>query len=1278
MVAGRFRIVAPIAQGTWSTIYHAYQTDLDRHVALKILKTSSRGDHTIVERFRREALFISQLNHANTIKVLDYGETSSGLLYIAMEYLEGRTLGQLIMDEERLPPERAYRLLVQICQSLSEVHSLGMLHRDLKPDNIFLCTRSSLSQNTYSTDFIKVLDFGIAKATRHIDGVDGAMEHLTSRGLLIGTPLYMAPEQVMEQELTPATDIYSLGHILYEMLTGLAPFDDGTEEPLQIIMRHIEDDIPPLPPELENHPLAAVIKRTSAKNPLERFPDAEALLSFLLVLPLAELNEDERLDLVTQPTIKALPDSSPPPRSSGLDTVHEEFKAFALENPERSDVYTQLLDHLERVHDEGRGRLVVLRGEAGIGKTVITTSLSQALIHRDPKALFVYHPYLDPGWSLRQGDVWAMAGTLLGAEAFAPESLSDSLREAIEAGFEGREEVFKTLQVFQEQRINPLLSSIEVLRSKRHELFVALSRPFQALASERTLVWILEELHEEDSITLAFLQHLLGLFEQTPLKLLIIATVNEEALTPSARRTRALVPLLTNPSKHVHIITLRGVQEDAAITQMSSELDHPLAPELALTLHRLTDGHPQFNLEALKHLHESEHLQLQGGTYRLADNLELEDLIPHRLVDLVQRRLQVHRYKAQSGALLRYTLESVALLGSESSHDTVLTFMTSLDETLNPDTLNLAIQEAIQLGYLQSNNGHLQFNLPQIQRMLLEQLDRTATHDGDSGDFARNRLGHAASFLLERHPDPSSMVLHHIVSLYVMAGRRDKAARCLRKAAHSAYYRFDLDTAIDTYLQALRHARRPSVESGQLAFVAPETDEELAVFLRLGECYAILGDMGLAQDYLTCALRGAQLASKSSLGASIRGQAMQLKGDLALLQGNSEAAAWHFVQARRAFEKVRQDQGIARSIIERARIHLLEGEPHEALDPLLEALVLAEFIEVIPIQIQALTALARTHLQLGDPRRALKDAQQALDLLQRENDASNIANLFIDLGEIQYVIGDLDQARIATQQAIAIKLRIGERLGLVRARTLSGQILAALGRLDEAHREIAQCVDHCVRYHDPIGAARARVLLSDLQAHQNRLKGVSLERVERQYRDILEALVEMDATEQICTVLIRLALLKASQNQRHHAMALLEEAMPGLKVDATHCQRAFKAVLAWLDGLRGEHVNAQSRLDEIIATSQTDRSTALLFLSCVLMSDLHVRQGDPSPSHGVIQLAYSQALLNGLLTEAAQCRLELQRCGAYGDDAAALMDPRALLLGQLVTLPLLPDKTNGD
>ncbi|MEO1272878.1 MAG: AAA family ATPase, partial [Myxococcota bacterium] len=654
------------------------------------------------------------------------------------------------------------------------------------------------------------------------------MEHLTSRGLLIGTPLYMAPEQVMEQELTPATDIYSLGHILYEMLTGMAPFDDGSEEPLQIIMRHIEDDIPPLPRELEHHPLAAVVKRTSAKNPLERFPNAKALLSFLQVLPLAELSSEERRNLITtKPRIDSPThhEGVHAHASSDLDLIYEEFHAFQVENPERSDVYEQLLDHVEVVHATGQGRLVIVRGDAGIGKSVITTSISRALIHRDPDTLCIYHPYLDPRWSLRQGDIWAMAGTLLGTETPDPTSLSRSLQEAIARGFEGREEIFKTLQAFQEQRINPLLSSVEVLRSKRHELFNALSQPFLEPARQHMLLWFLEDLHREDSITLAFLQHLLGLFEHTPVQLLIIATVDEEALMPSTRKARALVPLLTTPSKSVHVMTLRGVDEDAALSHMASVLDRPLAPELALALHRLTDGHPQFADEAIKHLAENDRLVLQGnGQYTLVHDQELDELLPHRLPDLIQQRIQHHRYRAQSGALLRYTLEAVALLGSEASDDTVRTFMTSLDETLNPETLNLALQEAIQLGYIESPHGHLRFCLLQTQRMLLDQIDRTATHDGDSGDFARNRLGMAALFLLERHPEPTPMVLHHIVSLFVMAGRRDKAARCLRKAAHSAYYRFDLDTAIDTSLQALRYARRPSIDSGQLASVSGSTN----------------------------------------------------------------------------------------------------------------------------------------------------------------------------------------------------------------------------------------------------------------------------------------------------------------------------------------------------------------------------------------------------------------------------------------------------------------------
>lgn len=228
----RYEIIELIGRGGMSTVYRAIQLSMQKPVALKVMTRSLSDDKNQLQRFNQEALASSRLRHPNTIKVFDYGRSEDGYLFLAMEFLEGRTLAHVIKHEGRVPPLRACAIARQTCKSLAEAHRSGIIHRDLKPENIFLTDIHG------EVDFVKVLDFGIAKFI-----ADGApQETLTQTGFICGTPLYLSPEQGLDRELTRRTDLYSLGIILYEMVVGDVPFKADT--PIGVVMKHIHDPVP--------------------------------------------------------------------------------------------------------------------------------------------------------------------------------------------------------------------------------------------------------------------------------------------------------------------------------------------------------------------------------------------------------------------------------------------------------------------------------------------------------------------------------------------------------------------------------------------------------------------------------------------------------------------------------------------------------------------------------------------------------------------------------------------------------------------------------------------------------------------------------------------------------------------------------------------------------------------------------------------------------------------------------------------------------------------------
>ena len=263
----KYRLEARLGIGGMGTVYRARHLLIDRAVAVKVLSQRFVEDDAAQMRFRREAKAAGRLQHQNAVAVTDFGQTAEGYVYIVMELLEGRTLRDVLAKDAPLDTARAVALMLQTSAAVAAAHEAGIIHRDLKPANIFIVHNSELPA------VVKVLDFGIAKLATETLEEDEA-HTLTQVGAMIGTPRYMSPEQCDGAELTPAADVYSLGVILYEMLTGIVPFSGST--PLAIAMKHTSEA--PRPPRefVTSIPvlLEAVVLHALEKAPENRPADA--------------------------------------------------------------------------------------------------------------------------------------------------------------------------------------------------------------------------------------------------------------------------------------------------------------------------------------------------------------------------------------------------------------------------------------------------------------------------------------------------------------------------------------------------------------------------------------------------------------------------------------------------------------------------------------------------------------------------------------------------------------------------------------------------------------------------------------------------------------------------------------------------------------------------------------------------------------------------------------------------------------------------------------------
>src|SRR5262245_31138725 len=268
VIDGKYRLEQLIAHGGMGSVYRAIHQQLERPVAIKILRAEFLADRVIAERFNREARAAAKLKHPNIVAIYDFGSMPNGGAYLVMELIEGWSLREELRTHSaghgQMRPERAVAILSQVCAGVEAAHRRGVIHRDLKPDNVMIEATAEASER------VLVLDFGIAKLKDRDQGMKG----ITDENTVIGTPNYISPEQCTGQGVDARSDIYSLGVILYEMLTGRTPF--ASQDTSSVLLRHLQE--PPAPPSRFraglSRELEYVVLRALAKNPSHRFSSA--------------------------------------------------------------------------------------------------------------------------------------------------------------------------------------------------------------------------------------------------------------------------------------------------------------------------------------------------------------------------------------------------------------------------------------------------------------------------------------------------------------------------------------------------------------------------------------------------------------------------------------------------------------------------------------------------------------------------------------------------------------------------------------------------------------------------------------------------------------------------------------------------------------------------------------------------------------------------------------------------------------------------------------------
>jgi serine/threonine-protein kinase len=312
-VAGRYKVIKLLGEGGMGQVYLAEHSAIEKRVALKVLRAEYAHKGEIVTRFQQEAISASRIKHPNVLDVFDFGQLENGCFYLAMEFLDGNDLADELQRSRVLQPARALPIAMQICRALSAAHAKGVVHRDMKPENVFL------QRTADGEEIVKIVDFGIAqlKPSNEEAAAQSTHRRLTRTGMIFGTPEYMAPEQASGKHADLRCDVYAVGIILFELFTGSVPFTGETF--LGVLAKHLSD-VPPsmrkVYPDLQlSNELEAVVLRTLAKDPTHRYQTMNELAAALAATPEGQYGglRGPYSQVATDGRASALPGGAPSP-----------------------------------------------------------------------------------------------------------------------------------------------------------------------------------------------------------------------------------------------------------------------------------------------------------------------------------------------------------------------------------------------------------------------------------------------------------------------------------------------------------------------------------------------------------------------------------------------------------------------------------------------------------------------------------------------------------------------------------------------------------------------------------------------------------------------------------------------------------------------------------------------------------------------------------------------------------------------------------------------------
>lgn len=928
LLAGKYRLERLIARGGMGAIYQAIQEGLERMIAIKVLNPELVNNQTVLERFRREALTAASLKHPNIVTIYDFGVTPSGSPFIAMEYLKGRSLSIVIEQEGKLSVDRTLAIVDPICHALAEAHSKGIIHRDLKPDNIML-------EQAGSIEIVKVVDFGLAKLKQ------SAEQRRITGNLVVGTFDYMSPEQCQSFDLDATSDIYSLGVVIYEMLTGKVPFQGKSR--LATIYQHINEQprpprelVPELPVEVER-----VVLKALSKEPAKRQKSALELIKELQeATTQTELKLPTRSGILRRDTgpISVIP---PERRNANINSAlrkHLVFEHFIGREREIARLTTEFA-----FIRSGRTRPLVILGDAGIGKSQLVTEFwrRQSAVPGSAPALFLSGRFFD----------------YLGTTPYKPvlDTLTSTLKQ-----YQENAQLFDAVFGEMTERMHYDLAHDWPFRNglrrdsgalqggpegEKYRIFEYLTQIYIRMARHTPVILWMDDLQWADGLSLNFLSYLLRRSLGEPIQFIFSARLQDVAQKnhpfqqwqASVSESRSLEQIrLTGLSVQEFEQYIHLVFGDIEIA--TTEASRRKVLEL---LWNETQGNPYYLAEILRLLVEESRIVWDGQRW-VCEPLESVGL-PSSILNIVDAHLRRFRQEELD------VFMQAAVLGEQFSFET-LKLVTGIDEDHLIDILETGIA-----GYVfregPAESPYAERRLPSSREEVYsfyQTIVRKVLYS-KINSRRRRRLHILVAEALENYNGDRLDQLAPLLAYHYLKGERYQLAfKYSVEAADSAWVSLAVDEA-EKYIANIEEITDKIPEIREIEKKARKEDTEsllgeplagsLAQYrILLGELLTSRGKLQDAEKALATGLR----LSERLHNAGIKGRAILATGELYREQNKHEQALKCFQHALSVYQQSGFTSGECQAMNRIAWLHYVMADYQQAAELAGRCVLLAE------------------------------------------------------------------------------------------------------------------------------------------------------------------------------------------------------------------------------------------------------------------------------------------------------------------------------------------------